>query len=96
MSAPTRSSPWSLRGWFIAFAIALPYVLIKDTFGITYPSWLTWIGIGVAGLVGVTILVSPDLASMKPVWARLFGTVALLAAVLGVYQQLTQIYPESV
>ena len=91
----TRYAPWSLRSWLIVAAIVVPYVVVKETFGITYPSWVQWICIGVAGLVGGAMLVSPDLASMRsPTMARILGAVMVIAAAFAAYTQFTKISVE--
>ena len=87
-----RYAPYSLRSWLIVVAFVVPYLLLKEAFGITYPSWVQWIGIAAAGLVGGAILVRPDLAATKNLTvARLIGAALVAGAAYGAYSQFTQI-----
>ena len=89
-----RYAPWSARSWLIVALIVAPYVIVRETLGITYPSWVQWICMAVPLLAGVSLLISPDLAAMKNLTlARLLGAVLVMAAALGAYQ-LMQISPE--
>ena len=76
-----RYAPYSLRSWLIIVALVVPYLLVKESFGITYPSWLQWTAIVAAGLVGAAILVRTDLAAMRSsTLARLVGAALVLAS----------------
>jgi hypothetical protein len=87
-----RYAPYSLRSWLIVAAFVVPYLLLKEAFGITYPSWVQWIGIAATGLVGGAILVRPDLAATKNLTvARLIGAALVAGAGYGAYSQFTKI-----
>ena len=90
-----RYAPYSLRSWLIVAALVVPYLVVKEAFGITYPSWLQWIGIAAAGVIGAAILVRPDLAAMKSsTLARLVGAAFVIVAAFGAYMQFTKISVE--
>jgi len=90
-----RYAPYSSRSWLIVAAFVVPYMLLKEAFGITYPSWVQWIGIAAAGLVGAAILVRPDLAATKNLTvARLVGAALVAVAAYGAYTQYTKISVE--
>ncbi len=89
-----RYAPWYLRSWIFVALIVAPFVVFRETFDLTYPVWVRWIGIAVPFLVGGALVIKPDLATMKNLsLARLLGAVMVTAAALGVYQ-LLQFSPE--
>ena len=87
-----RYAPYSWRPWLIVTAFVVPYLLVKESFGITYPSWVQWIGIVAAGLAGVAILIRPDFAAIRNMFvARLVGAALAAVAAVGAYIQFTKI-----